>query len=79
MVRSHGSAPGAVEFYAPVLGAMREIFGSERLIYASNWPVSDLYAKYETVFTLAARFVEGKGKAAFARVFGKNAMKAYRL
>ena len=47
--------------------------------YASNWPVSDLYAKYETVYALAVKYVEGKGKGAFAKVFGSNAVVAYRL
>ncbi|MCL5098063.1 MAG: amidohydrolase family protein, partial [Candidatus Omnitrophica bacterium] len=36
--RNDGSAPRDVEFYRPVLDAMRIMFGPERLIYASNWP-----------------------------------------
>jgi predicted TIM-barrel fold metal-dependent hydrolase len=39
--RSDGSAPRDVEFYRPVLDAMHSIFGPERLIYDSNWPVSE--------------------------------------
>ena len=47
--RSDGSAPRDVEFYRPVLDAMREMFGPERLIYASNWPVSERFAPLATV------------------------------
>lgn len=28
---------------------MREMFGTERLIYASNWPVSERFAPLATV------------------------------
>jgi L-fuconolactonase len=62
-----------------VLDVVWKAFGTDRLLYGSNWPVSDLYAKYATVYALAAKFVEGKGKAAFAKVFGTNAVAAYRL
>lgn len=77
--RKRGAAPTEPKFYAPVLEAVWEAFGADRLLYGSNWPVSDLYAKYETVFALAHVFVEGKGKGAVAKVFGANARAAYQL
>lgn len=33
----------------------------------------------ETVYALAAKFVEAKSKPAFVKVFGTNAVSAYRL
>jgi L-fuconolactonase len=77
--RKPGGAPTDLAFYTPVLDVIWKAFGADRLLYGSNWPVSDLYAKYETVFALAAKFVEGKGKDATAKVFGTNAVKAYQL
>jgi L-fuconolactonase len=47
--RSDGTAPGDAEFYRPVLDVMRESFGPERLIYASNWPVSERFAPLSRV------------------------------
>jgi predicted TIM-barrel fold metal-dependent hydrolase len=77
--RKRDEAPADLEFYAPVVNVIWRAFGADRLLYGSNWPVSDLYAKYETVYELASKFVKPKGKPAFAQVFGANAVKAYRL
>jgi predicted TIM-barrel fold metal-dependent hydrolase len=77
--RKRDGAPTDLAFYTPVLDVIWKAFGADRLLYGSNWPVSDLYAKYATVYSLAAKYVEGKGKEATAKVFGTNAVKAYRL
>jgi predicted TIM-barrel fold metal-dependent hydrolase len=36
-------------FYRPVLNAMLSMFGPERLIHASNWPVSEWFTPLATV------------------------------
>lgn len=72
-------APTDAAFYKPTFDPVWDAFGADRLIYGSNWPVSDLYASYATVFDLAAGFVKPKGDKAFARVFGENAVVAYQL
>lgn len=77
--RKRDAAPTDLAFYTPVLDVIWKAFGADRLLYGSNWPVSDLYAKYATVFAITSKFVEGKGKAAVANVFGTNAVTAYRL
>lgn len=77
--RKRDGASTDLAFYEPVLDVIWKAFGADRLLYGSNWPVSDLYAKYETVYALASKFVEGKGKLAFAKVFGTNAVTVYRL
>jgi L-fuconolactonase len=77
--RKQDAAPTDLAFYTPVLDVIWKAFGADRLLYGSNWPVSDLYAKYATVYSLAAKYVEAQGKDAFAKVFGTNAVKAYRL
>ncbi len=77
--RKPGAAPTDLAFYTPVLDVIWKAFGEDRLLYGSNWPVSDLYTKYETVYALASKYVEPKGKPAFAKVFGANAVSAYQL
>ena len=77
--KSGQKAPTEAAFYKPTFDALWEAFGEDRLMYGSNWPVSDNYAKYATVFDLAAGFVKPKGDAAFAKVFGANAKAAYQL
>jgi L-fuconolactonase len=76
--RSDGSAPRDVEFYRPVLDAMREMFGPERLIYASNWPVSERFAPLGTVQGIVADYFRSHGRPAEEQVFALSAMAAYR-
>ncbi len=76
--RRDGSAPRDVEFYRTVLDAMREIFGFERLLYASNWPVSEQFAPLSTVQGIVADYVASHGRRAEELVFSRSAKAAYR-
>ncbi len=77
--KNEGKAPTDLEFYAPTLDLLWTAFGADRLMFGSNWPVSDNFAKFETVYSLAAKYVKAKGEAAFGKVFGTNAVIAYQL
>ncbi len=77
--RSDGTAPREVEFYRPVLDAMLAMFGPQRLLYASNWPVSELFAPLSTVQGIIADYFRSQGPVAAERVFSRNAKDAYRL
>jgi L-fucono-1,5-lactonase len=70
-------APKDGDFYRPVLDSLWTVFGEDRLIYGSNWPVSERFGSYETVFTIVATYFRGKGKAAAEKFFAKNAFAAY--
>ena len=76
--RSDGSAPRDVEFYRPVLDAMGTMFGPERLIYASNWPVSERFAPLATVQGIVADYFHSHGRRAEEQVFAQSAKAAYR-
>jgi len=76
--RSDGSAPRDVAFYRPVLDAMREMFGPERLIYASDWPVSERFAPLATVQGIVADYFRSHGRRAEEQVFSLSAKSAYR-
>lgn len=70
--------PEVVAFYEPILKAIWDVFGDDRLIYGSNWPVSDNFAPYRTVFSIVNEFVKARGAAASEKFFSKNAQAAYR-
>ena len=76
--RSDGTAPRDVEFYRPVLDAMREMFGVARLIYASNWPVSERFAPLATVQGIVGDYFRRQGRRAEEQVFWRSAQAAYR-
>jgi predicted TIM-barrel fold metal-dependent hydrolase len=76
--RSDGSAPRDVEFYRPVLDSMRSMFDPERLIYGSNWPVSERFAPLATVQGIVADYFRSHGRRAQEQVFSQSAEAAYR-
>jgi predicted TIM-barrel fold metal-dependent hydrolase len=77
--RKAGDAPADVAFYRSVLDELWEIFGADRLIYGSNWPVSGRNAPLATVQKIALAFFAEKGQAALDKVFWQNACAAYRI
>ena len=76
--RADGTAPRDLAFYRPTLDALWDIFGENRLIYASNWPVSNRFATYATLFTIVRDFFQAKGDRALRKFFAGNATDAYK-
>lgn len=72
------NAPRETAYYQPILDHLWEHFGPERLIYGSNWPVSDKGGSYDTVIGIVSEYFSTKGTEASERYFWKNALAAYR-
>ena len=49
--------------YEPRLDLLWELFGRERLVYGSNWPVSNRVATYAEQFRVVADYFQAKGAA----------------
>ncbi|HQU42294.1 MAG TPA: amidohydrolase family protein, partial [Pirellulales bacterium] len=75
--KTRGDAPGDVAFYRPVLDALWNVFGEDRLIYGSNWPVSARAAPYATIYQIVHSYFAEKGQAALEKFFRRNALAAY--
>jgi predicted TIM-barrel fold metal-dependent hydrolase len=73
-----GNAPRDVGYYLPILDHLWERFGPDRLIYGSNWPVSDRAAPYEVVFGIVRDYFTTKGSEACEKYFWQNSREAYR-
>ena len=69
--------PESVEFYRPMLDAMWEAFGEDRLIYGSNWPVSDRAGGFRMAIDIVKAYFAEKGEEALQKYFWKNAKVAY--
>lgn len=76
--RTQGDASGEVAFYRPVLDALWDLFGPERLIYGSNWPVSERFAPLATVQGIVETYFRGRGSEALEQVFWRSGQAAYR-
>lgn len=73
-----GQAPRDTAYYLPILNHLWETFGPDRLIYGSNWPVSDKGAPYDVVFKIVDEYFRSKGTEACEKYFWKNSLTAYR-
>ena len=71
-------APRDLEPYLEVLDFLWDAFGEDRLVYGSNWPVSDRGAPYEVVIDLVRRYFKTKGPVAEEKYFSGNAKRIYR-
>jgi len=70
--------PTDVAYYTPTLDTLWETFGDDRVIYGSNWPVSEPFADYATVQRIVAEYVHTRGEEAAEKYFWKNAKAAYK-
>ena len=76
--RSGERVPDEVSFYRPGLDELWDVFGEDRLIYGSNWPVSARIAPYETAFKVVREYFASKGQEATEKYFWRNSKAAYR-
>lgn len=70
-------APRELAYYRPVLDAVTDIFGVNRLLFASNYPVSELFAPYATVIGLIEQYFGEKGPETLRLVAADNSRRAY--
>ena len=74
------AAPGwQAEDIAPVVAHLLEVFGPERLLWGSDWPVLLLAGDHERWCVLTDRLLAGCSVAERAAIMGGNAMRFYRL
>ena len=72
-------APTDVAYYTPTVDVLWDAFGEDRLIYGSNWPVSERFAPYAVVQKIVDDYFTTKGDAVKAKFFWQNAKAAYQL
>jgi L-fuconolactonase len=72
-------APTDPAHYKPVFDAVWKAFGEDRIIYGSNWPVTNLAGDYASQFQLIYDYVASKGQPALENVFWRNANRVYHL
>lgn len=72
-------APQSIEYFQGLLDILWNAFGSERLIYGSNWPVTKKTGDYASFVKLVSTYFADKDQAAAESFFWKNASTAYGL
>lgn len=65
---------------APAIEAVFELFGENRVIFGSDWPVCTLAATYDEVIGRLEEVLGSRLSAsAYAKLFGENAKRLYRI
>lgn len=72
-------APKELSFYKPVLDLAFECFGEDRLVYGSDWPVTETTGDYASVLALTRSYFEPKGAEVCEKLFHRNAEKFYAI
>ncbi len=65
--------------FAPYVDAALELFGPERLMFGSDWPVCRLAGEYSEVLAAAQVNLSGLSAEERAAIFGRNAIRFYGL
>ena len=71
--------PWTVADNGPVVRDAIAIFGVERCLFASNFPVDGLVARFDTIFSGYREITRDLAAADIARLFHDNAARLYRL
>lgn len=77
--KQHQTVPTDPAFYRPVFEAMLDHLGPDRLIYASNWPVSEPAMTYHNLFNIVRTWTDQLDPTTRARILTDNAITAYNL
>jgi L-fuconolactonase len=72
-------APKALSYYAPIFEVVYEAFGEDRIIYGSNWPVTDRGGRYAEQLAIIHEFFAPEGERVLRKLFAFNAQKFYGL
>ena len=67
------------EDFTPYLDAVVEMFGIDRILYGSDWPVCILSASYEDMYGIATGYLSKFTQSEQEKVFGGNAARFYKL
>lgn len=76
--RDHQDAPSTAAFYRPVIETVARAFGPKRLLYGSNWPVSERFAPCHTVLQIAMDSLRTQGPEFIRHGLRDNAIHVYK-
>jgi L-fuconolactonase len=71
-------APVDLAAYKAHFDVLIEAFGPDRLVFGSNWPVSDLGGSFSQQLAIAEQYLAPLGQEVRDKVMFRNAMKFYR-
>jgi len=77
-VGTGGRIPHDLGFYRTTLERIWDVFGADRLLFASDWTTSEPMGTFAETIGIVREFFTAKGSDAAEKFFWKNSVKAYR-
>ncbi len=71
-------APADLEFYRPLINTLWDVFGEDRLVYGSNWPVCEGAGTYTRCIQIVKSYFNEKSEIAREKFFWKNSKDLYK-
>jgi predicted TIM-barrel fold metal-dependent hydrolase len=69
----------SVESWRPWVTSVLELFGAQRILFGSNWPVDRLFSSYQAVVDAQLELLASASADERAAIFAGNAVRVYRL
>ncbi len=76
--RTGQPVPDDLDYYRPYLDVVWGSFGNDRVIFGSNWPVSERAADYETLQRIVLEYAAEQGQDVVQKFCSANAQRAYK-
>jgi len=76
--RGEVQAPADLDFYRPYIDVVWNSFGDERVIYGSDWPVSERAGDYAEQQRIIMEYASERGEGAVRGFCAENAFRAYK-
>lgn len=76
-VSGQNPAPIDPTFYAPLIDPVIDAFGPHRVMFGSNWTLSDLYGSYKNMIQMLELYLLEREDTSGEQLFLLNALKAY--
>lgn len=73
-----GQAITDAAFHRAALDALLDLFGPDRVMFGSNWPVSNRLAPYATIHRVVADYFATQPRAVAEKYFWRNSLAVYR-
>lgn len=70
-------APRNLAFYEPILDLAVDVFGEDRIVFGSDWPVSEMTGDYASVVKLTKDYFDRKPRTVAEKTFALNALRFY--
>lgn len=78
-ISGKNKAPKSLKYYKPLLDITLDAFGSNRVIFGSNWPLSGLRGTFKNAVQILEEYCEIRKDLSEEKLFFKNVLKAYGL